>query len=54
MSYTIDGDLYRTSAATLRLSVGPRIQFVRPRAGISARTAALLSAPPGDTMEAAR
>ncbi|HEV3032144.1 MAG TPA: hypothetical protein VG319_10915, partial [Polyangia bacterium] len=54
MSYTIDGDLYRTSAPTLRLSVGPRIQFVQPRAAINAQTPALLSAPPGDTMKVAR
>jgi diacylglycerol kinase family enzyme len=53
MSYTIDGDLYRAPASgTLRVSVGPRIQFVRPRN--RARAAALLSAPAGDTMVAAR
>jgi diacylglycerol kinase family enzyme len=52
MSYTIDGDLYRMPAtATLRISVGPRIHFVRPR---RAHAAALLSAPPSDTMVAAR
>jgi len=58
MSYTIDGDLYRVAATTLRISVGPRIRFVRPRAlgGALAGTRApeLLSAPPRDTMEAAR
>jgi diacylglycerol kinase (ATP) len=70
MSYTIDGDLYRAPAAsTLRISVGPRVQFVRPRvrARVLAETIAntitkigtpgkpeLLSAPPGDTMGAAR
>jgi diacylglycerol kinase family enzyme len=57
MSYTIDGDLYRTSAPSLRLSVGPRIQFVRPPGRASdttTRAPELLSAAPGDTMEAAR
>jgi diacylglycerol kinase (ATP) len=58
MAYTIDGDLYRSSAPVLRLSVGPRIRFVRPHRNVdvlsAARTPELLSAPPGDTMEAAR
>jgi diacylglycerol kinase family enzyme len=59
MSYTIDGDLYRTPAATLRVSIGPRILFVRPRgkaeaALASATPPSLLSAAPKDTMEAAR
>ncbi|HSZ80977.1 MAG TPA: diacylglycerol kinase family protein [Polyangia bacterium] len=56
MAYTIDGDLYRSSAPSLRLSVGPRIRFVRPRPNIlaAARTPELLSAAPSDTMEAAR
>jgi hypothetical protein len=59
MSYTIDGDLYRSSAPTLRVTVGPRILFVRPpgKAGIAlagARPPTLLSARAGDTMEAAR
>ncbi|HVR02298.1 MAG TPA: diacylglycerol kinase family protein [Polyangia bacterium] len=54
MSYTIDGDLYRTSAPTLRLSVGPRIQFVRPHAAENTQSPALLSAPAGDTMKVAR
>jgi len=55
MSYTIDGDLYRTSAPSLRLTVGPRIQFVRPpgRADEIAHAPELLSAAPGDTMGAA-
>jgi len=52
MSYTIDGDLYRAPSATLRISLGPRIQFVRPRA--HARPPELLSAPVSDTMAAAR
>jgi diacylglycerol kinase (ATP) len=57
MSYTIDGDLYRSSAPSLRLSVGPRVLFVRPpgqRAIVGAQPPTLLSARPGDTMEAAR
>ncbi|HEX4404761.1 MAG TPA: diacylglycerol kinase family protein [Polyangia bacterium] len=56
MAYTIDGDLYRSSAPVLRLSVGPRIHFVRPSASVlrAARAPELLSAAPGDTMEAAR
>jgi diacylglycerol kinase (ATP) len=52
MSYTIDGDLYRVPAtATLRISVGPRIHFVRPR---RSRALELLPAPAGDTIVAAR
>jgi diacylglycerol kinase family enzyme len=52
MSYTIDGDLYRVPATTtLRISVGPRILFVRPR---RTRAPELLPAPAGDTMVAAR
>jgi diacylglycerol kinase family enzyme len=57
MSYTIDGDLYRTTAPNLVLTVGPRVLFVRPRgqrALADARPPTLLSARPGDTMEAAR
>jgi diacylglycerol kinase family enzyme len=59
MSYTIDGDLYRVSVPSLKLSVGPRVLFVRPRADAAAALAGaapptLLSARPGDTMEAAR
>jgi diacylglycerol kinase family enzyme len=69
MSYTIDGDLYRSNERVLRLSVGPRILFVKPRRTGPALTGAgsegnkgsdstksptLLSPPPGDTMEAAR
>jgi diacylglycerol kinase (ATP) len=60
MSYTVDGDLYRTTAPSLRVSLGPRILFVRPRtdaragALASASSPALLSEPRGDTMEAAR
>jgi diacylglycerol kinase family enzyme len=67
MSYTIDGDLYRTSERVLRLSVGPRILFVKPRPTVPALTGAgndgavgspkpqsLLSPRPEDTMEAAR
>jgi diacylglycerol kinase (ATP) len=60
MSYTIDGDLYRTSETSLRISVGPPIHFVRPRIhGRGAvlpgvRPPTLLSGPPGDTMEVAR
>jgi len=59
MPYTIDGDLYRTSAPTLRISVGPRILFVRPRSQrartiAGAPTTTLLSPPHGDTMEPAR
>jgi diacylglycerol kinase family enzyme len=59
MSYTIDGDLYRTTASKLTLTVGPRVLFVRPpRAGATAiagaRPPTLLPAQPGDTMEAAR
>jgi diacylglycerol kinase family enzyme len=65
-AYTIDGDLYRSSEATpLRISVGPRIQFVRPRGfagahvGVPAVASATLAAqlPPtaaGATMDAAR
>jgi diacylglycerol kinase family enzyme len=54
MSYTIDGDLYRVPAtAPLRISVGPRIQFVRPRRA-KVNAPALLSPPAGDTMVAAR
>lgn len=56
MSYTIDGDLYRATAAALRISVGPRILFVRPRrtaALAGPRPPTLLSAPPDDTMGAA-
>jgi diacylglycerol kinase family enzyme len=54
MSYTIDGDLYRVPAsAPLRISVGPRIQFVRPRRA-QVNAPALLSPPAGDTMVAAR
>jgi len=52
MSYTIDGDLYTAPAAALRISLGPRIQFVRPRAQTVGP--ALLSIPVGDTMAAAR
>jgi diacylglycerol kinase family enzyme len=59
MSYTIDGDLYRSSAPSLRVTLGPRVLFVRPRGseGVAlagARPPTLLSARPGDTMEAAR
>jgi hypothetical protein len=59
MSYTIDGDLYRTTERVLRLCVGPRILFVRPRPTAPALTGAekpqsLLSPRPEDTMEAAR
>ena len=58
MSYTIDGDLYRATTPSLKLSVGPRVLFVRARdkAGALAGAPApsLLSARPGDTMEAAR
>jgi diacylglycerol kinase (ATP) len=63
MSYTIDGDLYRTPAsAGLRISVGPAIRFVRPRglAGAAARAlpgtsgAELPTAAAGDTIGAAR
>jgi diacylglycerol kinase family enzyme len=57
MSYTIDGDLYRATTPSLKLSVGPRVLFVRARdkAGALAGAPApsLLSARPGDTMEAA-
>jgi diacylglycerol kinase (ATP) len=61
MSYTIDGDLYRTSAVGLRITVGPAVHFVRPRG--SAAVAALPRAPTvsalppstsGDTMGQAR
>ena len=55
MSYTIDGDLYRTSAPSLTVTVGPRVLFVRPRGHRALAPApALLSRRPGDTMEAAR
>jgi diacylglycerol kinase family enzyme len=64
MSYTIDGDLYRSSERVLRLSVGPRILFVRPRPtdralvgagdGGTTKPRTLLSPPAEDTMEAAR
>jgi diacylglycerol kinase (ATP) len=56
MSYTIDGDLYRVPAAKgLRISVGPRVRFVRPRRALAAaRTAELPPAPASDTMEGAR
>jgi diacylglycerol kinase (ATP) len=57
MSYTIDGDLYRTSAQSLRIAVGPRILFVRPAGGgaLAAKTPPqLLSAAAGDTIKAAR
>ncbi|MDB4980842.1 MAG: diacylglycerol kinase catalytic region [Myxococcales bacterium] len=66
MSYTIDGDLYRTPAAAgLRISVGPAIRFVLPRgqaalppralSGTSGTGAVELpKAPAGDTMDAAR
>ncbi len=42
MSYTIDGDLYRTQGP-LEISIGPPIHFVRP-------AGALIVAPRGDTM----
>jgi diacylglycerol kinase family enzyme len=42
MSYTIDGDLYRTHEA-VSISVGPRIMFVKP-------PSALIVRPRGDTM----
>jgi diacylglycerol kinase (ATP) len=61
MSYTIDGDLYRTpSAASLHISVGPPIRFVRPRGRgalalvVPAAVPELPAAAPGDTMGAAR
>jgi diacylglycerol kinase (ATP) len=63
MSYTIDGDLYRTpGTASLRITVGPRIRFVRPdpaRAGglaigVPRPSAQLPPAAAGDTMDAAR
>jgi diacylglycerol kinase family enzyme len=56
MSYTIDGDLYRAPAGQpLRISVGPRVQFVRPRRVLEAvRAPELPSASAGDTMEGAR
>jgi diacylglycerol kinase family enzyme len=60
MSYTIDGDLYRVSVQTLKLSIGPRVLFVRPRGNVGdlslagAPSPTLLSARPEDTMEAAR
>ena len=57
MSYTIDGDLYRVSVPSLKLSVGPRVLFVRPKGQLAVAGApvpTLLSARPGDTMEAAR
>jgi diacylglycerol kinase family enzyme len=55
MSYTIDGDLYRTTVPTLTVTVGPRVLFVRPRGHRAlAPAATLLSRRPGDTMEAAR
>jgi diacylglycerol kinase family enzyme len=58
MSYTIDGDLYRVSAPSLKLSVGPRVLFVKPDDGrrsalAGAAAPTLLSAGPKDTMEAA-
>ncbi|HVZ71724.1 MAG TPA: diacylglycerol kinase family protein [Polyangia bacterium] len=44
MSYTIDGDLYRVPAtARLRISVGPRIRFVRPR-GLAGAQSPVLAA----------
>jgi diacylglycerol kinase (ATP) len=52
MAYTIDGDLYTAPAATLRISLGPRIQFVRPPE--ATRPPTLLSVPVSDTMAAAR
>jgi diacylglycerol kinase (ATP) len=60
MSYTIDGDLYRTAGA-LHISVGPRITFVKPRLGPGAGKRlshsvlpALRGPVPGDTMVAPR
>ena len=53
-------DLYRSTTPSLRLTVGPRVLFVRPPrhdahvALAGPRPPTLLSAPPGDTMEAAR
>jgi len=46
MSYTIDGDLYRTQAP-LSISLGPQIQFVKPPSALIVRGR-------GDTMVATR
>jgi diacylglycerol kinase family enzyme len=54
MSYTIDGDLYRSSGP-LRISLGPPIVFVRPPlADKEARSSRLLAPIEKDTMEVAR
>ena len=52
MSYTIDGDLYTAPPAMLRISIGPRVQFVRPP--VQTRGPELLSLPVSDTIVAAR
>ena len=46
MSYTIDGDLYRTQAP-LSISLGPPIAFVKPPSALIVRGR-------GDTMVATR
>jgi len=56
MSYTIDGDLYKT-AELLRITLGPPIAFVRPPLPATrkeARTMRLLAPVEKDTMEMAR
>ncbi len=43
MSYTIDGDLYRTESSQLSITLGPSVTLVKP-------SRALIVAPRGDTM----
>jgi diacylglycerol kinase family enzyme len=52
MSYTIDGDLYR-SVGPLRITLGPHIAFVKPPF-VETRSTRLIAPPEKDTMESAR
>jgi diacylglycerol kinase (ATP) len=45
ISYTIDGDLYRSESGQLSITLGPQVAFVKP-------PGALIVAPRGDTMTA--
>jgi hypothetical protein len=60
MSYTIDGDLYKTTGP-LRITIGPPVTFVRPtlveggtRRRLEQRSSRLLAPVEKDTMEVAR